>query len=171
MEVKISFLKRKESQMNMKSKSTAVFIALASIVSLALITPAFAEWNSQNTEMQHKHAGNQDFMKKLNLSPEQKSQITKQQDMNKEKENELRDKMHAKRLELKQELEKSEVDTNKVNAIIVDIKTLTGEQLDLRVNSILAMKQILTPEQFKKLQDMKEEKYKEGKKKEKREQK
>ena len=157
--------------MNMKSKSTAVFIALASMVSLALITPAFAELNGQDTETQHKHAEKQDFMQKLNLSPEQKSQITKQQDMNKEKENELRDKMHAKRLELKQELEKSEVDTNKINAIVTDIKTLMGGQLDLRVNSILAMKQILTPEQFKKLQDMKEGKYKEGKKKEKREQK
>ena len=79
--------------------------------------------------------------------------------------------MRAKRLELKQELEKPAVDTNKINTLIADIKTLMGEQLDFRVNNILAMKQILTPEQFKKLQDMKEGKYKEGKKKEKREQK
>ena len=155
--------------MNMKSKPTAVFIALASIISLALITPAFAEWDDQYAEMQHKHAGKQDFMKQLNLSPEQKDQITKQQDMNKEKESALRDKMRAKRLELKQELEKPEVDTNKVNSIIVDVKTLMGEQLDLKVNNILAMKHILTQEQFKKLQDMKEEKHKKGKTKEKKE--
>ena len=155
--------------MNMKSRLTAVFIALASMVSLAVITPAFAEGNDQYAETQHKHAGKQDFMKKLNLSPEQESQITKQQDMNKEKGNELRDKMRAKRLELKQELEKPTVDTNKINAIIVDIKTLMGEQLDFRVNNILAMKQILTPEQFKKLQDMKEGKPKKGKTKEKEE--
>jgi Spy/CpxP family protein refolding chaperone len=74
--------------------------------------------------------------------------------------------MHTRRLELKQELEKSEVDTNKINAIITDIKTLTGEQLDLGVNNILAMKQVLMPRQFKKLQDMKEEKHKKGKTKE-----
>ena len=155
--------------MNKRSKQTAIFIALASMISLALITPAFAEWDDQYADIQHKHAGKQDFMKELNLSPEQKSQITKQQDMNKEKVSELRDKMRAKRLELKQELEKPTVDTNKINAIIADIKTLMGEQLDFRVNNILAMKQILTPEQFKKLQDMKEGKHKKGKTKEKEE--
>jgi len=153
--------------MNIKLTPMGIFMALVSIVSFTLIAPAFAEWDGQYAETQHKHAGKQDFMKKLNLSPEQKSQITKQQDMDKEKGKELRDKMQAKRLELKKELERSEVDTNKVNAIITDIKTLTGEQLDLRVNSIMAMKQILTPEQFKKLQDMKEEKHKKGKTKEK----
>jgi len=167
MEVRPIFIKRKENQMDMRSKPTAVFIALASMISLALIMPAFAEWDSKGIETQHKRAGKQDFMKKLNLSPEQKELITKQQDINKEKGKELRDKMQTKRLELKQELEKSEVDTNKVSAIIAEIKTLTGEQLDLRVNSILAMKQILTPEQFKKLQDTKEGKREKGKTKEK----
>ena len=88
--------------MNTKSKSTAVFIALASVISLALITPAFAGWDGQ-------HEGKQDFLKQLNLSPEQKSQIAKERGMNKEKGNELRDKMRAKRLELKQELEKPTV--------------------------------------------------------------
>lgn len=61
--------------------------------------------------------------------------------------------MRAQRIELKKELEKPDTDMNKINAVINEIKNLTGQQLELRVNSILATKQILTPEQFKKLQE------------------
>jgi len=140
--------------MNKKSKHLSAYLAAMAVLSLVLTTSALAAGDNPNQAGQHR-GERKDISKTLNLTPEQKEQIQQQRSMNKQKWAELRDKMREKRLELKGELEKPDTDRNKINAIIAEIKTLTGEQLELRVNNILATKQILTPEQFKKLQERK----------------
>ena len=140
--------------MNKKSKHLSAYLAAMAILSLALTTSVLAAVDNPNQAAQHKWE-RKDISKTLNLTPEQKEQIQQQRSINKQKWAELRDKMRAKRLELKSELGKPDTDMNKINAIINEIKNLTGQQLELRVNSILATKQILTPEQFKKLQERK----------------
>ncbi len=94
----------------------------------------------------------------LGLTAEQKAQLKEQRETFKDKQGELMTKSRAKNKELGEELEKPEVDRAKVNKIISDIQTLTGEKLRNRVEKIIAMKGMLTPEQFKKLQDKMERK-------------
>ena len=96
----------------------------------------------------------------LGLTPEQKTQLDAQKEAFKAKNQAVRDKLKAKKEELRSELEKPTVDRAKINATIEDIKSLTGEKLNNRVDKILAMKSILTPEQFAKLQDKMREKCK-----------
>ncbi len=141
--------------MNINLKRKIVVAAMIALGSLVLTVPLFAESNDSSMEMHHKRKGDKDIMKMLNLSPAQKEQVQNQRSANKQKWSELKEKTRSKRLELKQELEKPEIDKNKINAITADIKTLMGEQIDLRIDDILAMKRILTPEQFKKLQERK----------------
>ena len=106
--------------------------------------------------------------KELGLTPEQKTQLDAQREAFKAKNEGAWKKLKAKKEELRNELEKPSVDRGKINATIEDIKSLTGEKLNNRVDKILAMKSVLTPEQFAKLQNKMREKYKkrEGKKRE-----
>jgi Spy/CpxP family protein refolding chaperone len=133
--------------MELKKYFTIVSSAVACLLALTVSTFAAAP-NSADTR-EHRW----DITKTLNLSPAQKEQLKQQRATDARAWKELWEKLAAKRLELKAELEKPAVDQAKISAIIADTKTLMGEQLQLRVERILAMKKILTPEQFKKLQE------------------
>ena len=89
----------------------------------------------------------------LGLTPEQQELIKKQRAEFMEKNKDLGKRFRSKRVELKKELEKPKVDKATVDKIIADLKELTGEKLQNRVDKILSMKQILTPEQFDKLSE------------------
>lgn len=93
------------------------------------------------------------LVEELGLTPEQETRLKQQREEFRNKNKELMEKMRSKRKELKQELEEPNIDRAKVDKIIGDIKNLTGEKLSNRVNKIISMKKILTPEQFEKLQD------------------
>jgi len=145
--------------MKKRLKVAGVLAAIAVITSSWSTALSFAQWDdSPDMGFERKHDKMKNIMETLNLSQEQKDQVAKQHHTNKEKFRVLRDRMAAKRLELKKELEESVADMNKVNSIVSDIKVMMGEQLELRVGNILTMKQILTPEQFKRLQGMKKDK-------------
>ena len=60
--------------------------------------------------------------------------------------------LKEKRKALYQELEKYDGDQAKIASLAAEVKALLAKKVDSRVESILAMKQILTPEQFEKLQ-------------------
>jgi Spy/CpxP family protein refolding chaperone len=105
-----------------------------------------------------------DFSKTLNLTSEQQEKVKKHQSTNMEKGAELRNKLRDKNSELKAELDKPQINRNRVNALVAEIKTLMGVQLEQRVDNIIFMKQILTPEQFKQMQEQINAKVKEMKK-------
>ena len=88
----------------------------------------------------------------LGLTPEQQAQLEEQREAFKDKRKVLMEKMRAKNKALKEELEKPKVNRDKADKSISDIQALTGEKLRSRVDKIIAMKDILTPEQFEKLQ-------------------
>jgi len=88
----------------------------------------------------------------LGLTPEQQAQLEEQREAFKNKRKVLMEKMRAKNKALKEELEKPKVNRAKVDKGISDIQALTGEKLRSRVDKIIAMKGILTLEQFEKLQ-------------------
>ena len=100
----------------------------------------------------------QKLAEELNLTPEQKEKLKAQRIEFKEKNKALRENMRAKNEELRNELKNPTADRASINATIEDIKRLTGEKLNSRVDKILAMKDVLTPEQYAKLQEKMQEK-------------
>jgi len=102
------------------------------------------------------------FNEELGLTPEQTEKLKEQRQEFSGKNKEVREKIRAKKEELKTELEKPVVNRAAVDNIINDVKNLTGEQLKSRVDKIMSMKSILTPEQFEKLQGKMREKNKKG---------
>ena len=58
-----------------------------------------------------------------------------------------------KQKELGEELESETTNRSKINALAADLKEIQGRMIDLRIDSVLAVKEILTPEQYKKFSE------------------
>lgn len=95
----------------------------------------------------------------LQLTPQQKEQLAKEREEFVSRSKDLREKIRSARAGLKAELEKSAPDKAKVNSLTAEIKDLVGRQIQNRVDKVMSMKQVLTPEQFNKMKaSMKERK-------------
>jgi len=94
----------------------------------------------------------------LGLSKEQSERLKAEREVFKNKNRELKENLKAKRKELKAELEKPEIDRPTVDRIIKEMSEINEMKLRDRVDKIIATKNILTPEQFGKLQEKMEEK-------------
>ncbi|MBN1526583.1 MAG: periplasmic heavy metal sensor [Candidatus Omnitrophica bacterium] len=94
----------------------------------------------------------------LGLSAEQKEQLKKDREATLAKTKELKEKIQAARKDLKAELEKPAPDMARVNGTVTQLKDLMGQQIQARVDKVISLRKILTPEQFKKMQDLIEEK-------------
>ena len=75
----------------------------------------------------------------LGVTDEQEAALNEQMEQFAEKNKAVWEKMKAKKKELKDELEKPAPDRSRIDAIIGEIKELTGERLNNRVDKILAV--------------------------------
>ncbi|MCG8431856.1 MAG: periplasmic heavy metal sensor [Candidatus Omnitrophica bacterium] len=87
----------------------------------------------------------------LDLSAEQQARIRRQRRRQRALKKELREKGRALRKELRAELEKETTDHAKVNSLSGRIKELMSRGTDARIEGILETKEILSVDQFKKL--------------------
>lgn len=88
----------------------------------------------------------------LRITNSKQERIKKQRSEHRKKNRELKDEVSAKRLELKQELEKQTTNKERIDSIVAERKILMGNQLKQRVEGILSIREILIPEQFDKFQ-------------------
>ena len=92
-----------------------------------------------------------EHLKELNLTPAQTEQLNTQRQANKSAMRELQRALKAKRGELREEFDKQTPDKGKLESITSELKRLEAQRIDQRVKNILQMKEMLTPEQFKKM--------------------
>lgn len=150
--------------MHAKLRYTVACLAAVPLVSCMLTLNSYAQGDTSRWSPPRRYGKMDDFSKTLNLTSEQQEKVKKHQSTNMEKGAELRNKLRDKNSELKAELDKPQINRNRVNALVAEIKTLMGVQLEQRVDNIIFMKQILTPEQFKQMQEQINAKVKEMKK-------
>jgi Spy/CpxP family protein refolding chaperone len=139
--------------MNIRLKKFCYILTV--VLVLCFTSVASAEWFHQDLEKGQKAREEKfdNIAKELNLSPEQQQQIANQRSKEKEQAQELRQKITAKRSELSSELDKQAPDRAKVYALISEMKELIGKRMEQRAEGVLLLKQILTPEQFKALNE------------------
>ena len=89
------------------------------------------------------------LFKELNLSQEQQQKITEQRSQEEVQARALRQKLESARSRLGQELDQPVPDKAKIYSFIAEMKELYGKRQEQRVERILSLRQILTPEQFK----------------------
>ena len=122
-------------------------IALGLVFSGAAYAKMFEEEGQPNK-------GNRDqVIKQLNLTPQQEAQIKQLQMLNRQKAKELFRRLKEKRRELADELDKARSNPIKIRALIATLKDLQGRMIEQRVEDVLKMKEILTPEQYQKFSE------------------
>jgi Spy/CpxP family protein refolding chaperone len=139
----------------MNTKSKILSYAAAAILVLFFTSTASAQWFGRNGEKGQKpdEGGFENIARELNLTESQKQQMAQQRTKEKEQGRVLREEMKAVRDELTKELDKDKPDRVRISSIISQMKELIGRRIEQRVEGILSMKQVLTPEQFKKLNE------------------
>ncbi|HNX69311.1 MAG TPA: Spy/CpxP family protein refolding chaperone [Candidatus Omnitrophota bacterium] len=98
--------------------------------------------------------GKEAFFKELNLTAEQKQKLDELRQAGRETNQGVRDQLKAKMQELHAEIAKPQSDATKVKDLVADISTLKSKMFQSHVDGILAMKTVLTPEQFTKMEEL-----------------
>ena len=94
--------------------------------------------------------------RELNLSADQQSRLEQERTTSREAMEKLHSALKDKKRELQDAIAKPETTRQQVEPILAQIKKLQGDMTDKRADGIFAVKSILTPEQFAKLEAMKE---------------
>ena len=95
------------------------------------------------------------FARELGLSQEQKDELSARKEAARVEREAAREEMKAAEGALREALKMPETDIALVNSAALRVKTAQGVQVDQRVQSFLSMKEVLTPEQFRKMLEMK----------------
>ena len=106
-----------------------------------------------------------DMKKDLGLTAEQDKQLEAGREAHRAEAKAMHNALKAKKDELKAAIAKPGATRSQVEPIVNELKALEVQITDKRVDGIFAVKAILTPEQFAKLEAMKEKHMKEGKEK------
>jgi len=140
--------------MKLKGKVLLVFLAAIGL-SLSLTTAVYAGSQAERIEKEGvrpeaRESRMEEINRQLHLSPEQDRQLQAQRNRHEKQKEELNERIRVKKEELKQELEKQELCMEKVNQLHAELKVLLGQREDHRLEHILEIRNILTPEQLKK---------------------
>ncbi len=128
-------------------------IAIGLAVVLALVSGAYAEEDYK--ESRHPvDALKERVIKELNLSKEQQDKLAEHRKAHRESMMKLRAALKEERLKLQEELKNPDFTEATVRPLVEEIKALQSEMIDLRVDGVFAVKDILTPEQFVKFQQI-----------------
>ena len=110
-----------------------------------IVTPG-AEVSSQTWK--HGGGGIQEIYSQLNLTEIQKKQLEDNKIQHRAKMKAVREQMKSYRQAFQQELMKPQLDMNKIHELHSRLKALESQMADDRLNSVLAVRSILTPQQF-----------------------
>jgi Spy/CpxP family protein refolding chaperone len=98
-----------------------------------------------------------EVFKQLDLSPEQEKQIQTHRKNHRGQGKEFRENMKAKKEAIRNELQKEELNMENVYKIHNELKDLLIQKADHRLEGILAVRKILTAEQFRKFCELRKE--------------
>ncbi len=132
-----------------KIKVIAISLAIVSV----LVSGVYAD--EAYKESRYSEDGLKErVIKKLNLTQEQQGKLAEHRKAHRESMMKLRAAMKEERAELQEELRKPDFTEATVRPLVEEIKALQSEMIDLRVDGVFAVKDILTPEQFVKFQQI-----------------
>jgi len=143
----------------MKNQLTKI-VAVLTVVGLMAAGPvAYAEngGNSTTDAKGYKHGEGKEFFKGLNLTPEQKEKLKAQREAKKETNKAAREQLKTKMQALHEALAKPGTTRADVNGLVGEVNALKGQMFSQKIDGVFAMKEVLTPEQFAKMQDQRKE--------------
>jgi Spy/CpxP family protein refolding chaperone len=136
----------------MKPLNKQMMVLAAIALGLVFSGTAYAKMSEEEAGQPNKDKRDQ-VIKQLNLTPQQEAQIKQLQMLNRQKAKELFLRLKEERKELADELDKARSNPIKIRALIAELKDLQGRLIEQRVEDVLKMKEILTPEQYQKFNE------------------
>lgn len=116
------------------------------------------DYSARHEEMREKMKATMvEIFKQLALSPEQEVQLEVHRNKHREQVGEFHKKLKAKKEEITNELQRKELDIEKIYKIHSEMKYLLSEKADRRLEGILGVRKILTAEQFSKFCELKKD--------------
>lgn len=101
----------------------------------------------------HRGKGPKKFFKDLNLTPEQQEKLDAHRKAQRAKNKETREQLKTKMQALHEEISKPNMDRAQLNGLVAEVNTLKGHLFSQHIEGVLEMKEVLTPEQFAKMQE------------------
>jgi len=138
------------------AKFRYVFVGILGLFLLASPSLARAENQVPDGPGLRGHAPGriQEIYKQLDLTDEQKKQLEANKQQHRTVMESVRRELKSDKEALRAELMKPQLDMSRINSIHHQIKDLQNQMEDNKLNSILAVRSILTPEQFSKFGEL-----------------
>jgi Spy/CpxP family protein refolding chaperone len=130
------------------------FLGVYLFAAMALAQAQNAPGADGNTPKWHPGQRIQEIYSQLNLSDDQKKQLEANKQQHRAIMANARQEMKADREALREELMKPQLDMPKITQIHNQIKALGAQMEDTKLSSILAVRAILTPEQYLKFKEL-----------------
>ncbi len=140
------------------------FISILAVMGLMAVGPvAYAESEGDGPEggKSWGHGEDQGFLQELNLTQDQKTKLKALREGKKESSQALREQLKAKMQALQDAISKPGTTRASVNGLVGEVTALKGQMFARKIDGVFAMKEVLTPEQFAKMQAHRKEKMKE----------
>ncbi len=146
--------------MNVKFRQVIYSLGIVAVMLLSTNVYSQPQGDSFNRsdEMREKmKAKMQEVFKQLDLSPEQQEQLQTHRKSHRGQGKEFRENMKAKREAIRNELQKEEMNMENVYKTHNELKDLLIQKADHRLEGILAVRKILTAEQFRTFCELRKE--------------
>ena len=140
-----------------KTKHMAVLFGFVMSVFLISATNVFAQEEQGFNKKEHRkewQVKRAKMFKELGITEEQRQALKAHKESHRGAMNALREQIKEKHKAFRQSLEDPNVDESTISAVNNEIKTLTNSLSDNRLNGVLEVRKILTPEQFQKFNKM-----------------
>jgi Spy/CpxP family protein refolding chaperone len=141
-------------------KKKIKLVAFSVVLLLMASAAVYAQEKEKSTGRESRgemHNGER-ILSELNLTPEQKKKLQENRAAQRQQMEALRTSLKGKREQIEKALKNPSVTRAEVEPIAAEIKTLQDKLTDLRLDGIFAVKEILSPEQYLKFQNMTEKK-------------
>lgn len=138
-------------------------ISLLGIIGVMLLTtnvysqPQEDRFNRSDEMREKMRAKMLEVFKQLDLSPEQEEQLKTHRKNHRGQGREFREDMKAKKEAIRNELQKEELNMEEIYKIHNELKGLLSKKADHRLEGILAVRKILTAEQFRKFCELRKD--------------
>ena len=134
------------------TKFRHILVGIIGLFFFAALSLAHAENPEASGQSPKWHSGQriQEVFNQLNLTDDQKKQLEANKQQHRSRIESMRQEMKANKKALQEEIMKPQLDMAKVNSLHQQTKVLLGQMEDFKLSSILAVREILTPEQFSK---------------------
>jgi Spy/CpxP family protein refolding chaperone len=127
--------------------------AIVALTVIFLMTGAVSV-QAQDDSQQPNQSLKERVYKELNLTPEQQKKLDDNRNAQKEEMARLLSTVKEKRTQLQEALKNPTATIASAEPLVQEIKSLQGQLIDYRIKGIFMVKEILTPEQFAKFQEM-----------------